>query len=322
MGKSKTTEEEEWAPELDPFRRTLSDALSDLNSGQEQGELSLEEWAKVPGTDCLGPVGVGNFEVRCPSVFSRGKEVRRFITNQELAVICDFLVRFHKCWDGVLAVDLPFLRTTPAKVLMVIRSMLLSQVTQAREVSGLKILPGVVHPPYLIRALEEVSVRAAKADDAMVAVTKWDENLRRQFFPCLAGVSLWKWSLTCASMQHLEIRFWRRNTAREARDCLVSKLRRDIGLTMPAFMHETETIGDCCDLVINLKAGTGRNHPDLMRELESLEDCLWRVGQTGFWDWTAGSAPFFWRWTSECQERAREGVPIFVLGELPRKTRK
>ena len=91
---------------------------------------------------------------------------------------------------------------------------------------------------------------------------------------------------------------------------------------MPAFMHETETIGDCCDLVINLKAGTGRNHPDLMRELESLEDCLWRVGQTGFWDWTAGSAPFFWRLMSECQERAREGVPIFVLGELPRKTRK
>ena len=43
VGKSKTTEEEEWVLELDPVRRTLLDALMDLNSGQEQEDLSLEE---------------------------------------------------------------------------------------------------------------------------------------------------------------------------------------------------------------------------------------------------------------------------------------
>ena len=63
VGKSKTTEEEECVLELDPVRHTLLDALLDLNSGQEQEDLSLEEWARVPGTDCLGPAGVGNFEV-------------------------------------------------------------------------------------------------------------------------------------------------------------------------------------------------------------------------------------------------------------------
>ena len=214
----------------------------------------------------------------------------------------DLPVRFHKCWDEFLAADLPFLRSIPAKVLMVFRALLLNQVMRAREVLGLKSLPGVVHPPDLIQTLEEGLVQAAKADDATVAVAKLDEHVRCQFFPRLASMSLWKWSLTFASMCYVDILFWRRNVAREARDCLVSKLRRGIGLTMPDFMHEMEAIGDFFDLVTNLKAGTGQNHPNLIHELESLEDCLWRVGQTGFWDWTAGSAPFFWRWTPEFQE--------------------
>jgi hypothetical protein len=46
-------------------------------------------------------------------------------------------------------------------------------------------------------------------------------------------------------------------------------------------------------------------------------DCLWRGGLADWWEWKAGSRPFFWRWPAEHRLAARDGYPPFIQSPLP-----
>jgi hypothetical protein len=39
---------------------------------------------------------------------------------------------------------------------------------------------------------------------------------------------------------------------------------------------------------------------------------------SGWWEWTAGSTPFFWNWPSRYQEEVRDGQRHFLTGEFGR----
>jgi hypothetical protein len=52
-------------------------------------------------------------------------------------------------------------------------------------------------------------------------------------------------------------------------------------------------------------------------EVVAGRDCLWRVAQATFWDWSAGSRLFFWHWPEHSRVWARDGHPIYIHGTLP-----
>jgi hypothetical protein len=44
------------------------------------------------------------------------------------------------------------------------------------------------------------------------------------------------------------------------------------------------------------------------KALAAIREGLYRVSQSTWWEWEAGSTPFFWRWSEEFQERIRDGI--------------
>ena len=57
----------------------------------------------------------------------------------------------------------------------------------------------------------------------------------------------------------------------------------------------------------------------LQRDLAVGRDVLMRTSNTTWWDWTLGLTLLFWRWPSQFQRWARDGVPLFINRKcLPR----
>jgi hypothetical protein len=46
-------------------------------------------------------------------------------------------------------------------------------------------------------------------------------------------------------------------------------------------------------------------------------DAIWRTGKSSWWDWDAGSAPFYWRWPGQYRDTIRDGLEIWFSGEKP-----
>jgi hypothetical protein len=46
-------------------------------------------------------------------------------------------------------------------------------------------------------------------------------------------------------------------------------------------------------------------------------DCLSRVGDATFWDWSSGSRLFFWRWPQPLRVWAWDGLPVYAHPDLP-----
>jgi hypothetical protein len=47
----------------------------------------------------------------------------------------------------------------------------------------------------------------------------------------------------------------------------------------------------------------------------AIREGLYRVMESSWWEWQAGSTPFFWRWPEEFQERIRDGIPPWISGQ-------
>jgi hypothetical protein len=58
------------------------------------------------------------------------------------------------------------------------------------------------------------------------------------------------------------------------------------------------------------------------RDDQSLgSDCLRRCSGADWWEWRAGSTPFFWQWPPYAREYARTGHPVWVKAPLPQDRR-
>jgi hypothetical protein len=49
---------------------------------------------------------------------------------------------------------------------------------------------------------------------------------------------------------------------------------------------------------------------------EAACDCLWRASQASWWGWDGGSRPFFWCWPEDYQEKARNGIKVWLTAHL------
>lgn len=62
----------------------------------------------------------------------------------------------------------------------------------------------------------------------------------------------------------------------------------------------------------------GRNADlDLIKDTEAGAECLWRAMSADWWEWTAGSRLFFWRWPEKHQIPARDGYRPYFVHESP-----
>ena len=52
-------------------------------------------------------------------------------------------------------------------------------------------------------------------------------------------------------------------------------------------------------------------------DLEAARDCIRRAARSTWWDWPAGSRPFFWRWPKEYWESSRDGRKNYIRDKLP-----
>ena len=61
-----------------------------------------------------------------------------------------------------------------------------------------------------------------------------------------------------------------------------------------------------------------RGRDDWRREAPVARECLSKAAEATWWEWSSGSALFFWRWEEGQWRRwARDGQPHFLVGELP-----
>ena len=56
---------------------------------------------------------------------------------------------------------------------------------------------------------------------------------------------------------------------------------------------------------------------ELKKDLVVGQEALTRASLSTFMDWSGGSTLYFWRWPSDYQKQARDGLDVYVSGKLP-----
>ena len=131
---------------------------------------------------------------------------------------------------------------------------------------------------------------AARADDAKPEHHLWDDRL-----VALAGDTTDKktFGKSVTVLRRWLLGRWMRNLFRSFRRDMVSRHGKRWMTCPPG--RRTE---HCLDLV------AGR-------------ECLSRACESSWWEWSAGSRLFFWRWPTHFRSQARDGVPIRHLSAGP-----
>lgn len=68
-------------------------------------------------------------------------------------------------------------------------------------------------------------------------------------------------------------------------------------------------------------ASRARDETSLDLDLEAIRDIIWRVLKNSWFEYPFGSSLFFFRFPEKYRKLARDGVPVFVEGDLPTETK-
>lgn len=174
-----------------------------------------------------------------------------------------------------------------------------------------RFLPGSWADPNLI------SAKAAKADNAKVATSMWDDRIGL-IFPTWTpnrldalrrGVLQWQ----CRRL-YLEFVAYMRNRhgvtwLAQLRMLRLETCKWSRGSTDPTIHARKRVKGG------SMK--TLKDHP-LLKDGAQGAQALSHFMRASWWNWDAGSTLFHWRWnTLQEQEWARDGMIIWIQGELP-----
>lgn len=169
-----------------------------------------------------------------------------------------------------------------------------------------------------------IADRAVKSDLAEVNFAPWNRRIS------LVMVST---PQSIAAFESFGLRYWRRTLMRS----FLSYLHRRYGGRWADHLVHRRAIGSITggkrrrttsvSVLHPLSAGgglvlVGGNEIDKLDELEKdvTKGCLIlaQVLRSEWWEWSFGSALFFWRWNGDEQRRAaRDGMRIFVQAPLP-----
>jgi hypothetical protein len=157
-----------------------------------------------------------------------------------------------------------------------------------------------------------ITAKAVKHDDAKVEHAMWDQRI----------LLIFPWALSILAFLRMR---------------LMALLRLRLGRELRAHLRLEYGTGWVARLALARKPSCGgRNRPNggglkgsekeewnLKRDAAVGIDVLHKFASADWWNWTAGSTLIFWRWPAGFQrECARDGMPPWVLGSLPRYKRK
>ena len=288
----------------DPNLRVLSDIMSPMEGGPVlynppskhavpigiNGVSSKEELlsprSRLPIARCSELLAA-------PSLFSATGWVLRSLTLKELASAFDLPIDHQEAWAST-GPSKKCLGSTPSKVLMScaeslvdILEPLIKKVSLTTEVeTDFDVLPAAMKELQL--KMESGKAKAAKADDAAIAVQEWDDTLIIQL-PHLAQVPEGRLRLACDAARALMLRWWRSNLRKEA----AAYLDKEHGPSWRNALSERSR--------------------QLRADHAAVADILVRAANATYWDWSGGSTLIFWRWSKEFRLRARDGVPVFIV---------
>jgi len=271
-------------------------------------------------TNVFFPIDKLNAKVICPSIF--GGNVVRNLTPTELMDCLDISADH---WESFLQTDpsefprLPFSKTVPIKVLACLlegvypcEEMLVHDYSLGPDRPGLlpvteekpaKLASGAVQDSVdllsadkVTSVTEEVRQKAAKDGDATVEFEFWNAPFldkllqmgRSQSFVHQLRVA----TVSVSGTPLLEA----------LRTFILQVWRRTVHPSFCRFMRIHHGVG-----------WVKKSHPDV----SAGRECLMRAAGATFWEWTAGSRLFFWRWPEESRVWARDGHPVYVSGALP-----
>lgn len=154
-----------------------------------------------------------------------------------------------------------------------------------------------------------VQAKAAKADDAPVEYSMWDSRISL-LFPSFTPPRLEKLRRIVQGWQY-------RRVYTEFRSYLVSRYGTKWNANLLRIRRNASSSKRPSR---RYKGGGGliKDDEGLLKDANGGTKALNHLFRSSWWEWTHGSALLFWRWCSRRQiEWARDGMPIYVSGELP-----
>jgi len=148
--------------------------------------------------------------------------------------------------------------------------------------------------PAELEVWQQQFAKSVKADDAEIQVHLWDTRVWKRGFNAEAETAFRNRYQPCPliSLRRLLLRRWRRNV-------YLSFIKYLSLVYGTAYLEEITTNRE-----LQADCGAGR-------------ECLWRVMESSWWEWTMGSRLLFWRWPKPHRVAARDGYPPYVQAALP-----
>ena len=150
--------------------------------------------------------------------------------------------------------------------------------------------------------------KAAKADDAPVDEDEWNARAAQGIFPDGFDNSLFSPQRRgFDAVRKLMMRFYNRNL----RHSFVRYLKQRYGkwekLRKKTFSNrKSGRVGEEEQIKLNL-----------LKDLEIGREALTRASLSTFMDWKGGSTIYFWRWPDDYQKQVRDGLAVYISGDLP-----
>jgi len=317
------------APPASPSMLRLGHVLSDTENGRVHpapedpdalfGEVTYIADSKVLHPGGLMPIKALRSKILCYSVFSPTKWVARALTLEELKRCLDTSEiqlgeRDSHRVSSVPFNRLPFILSPPGRLVRAVAGVLTCRSKQKHVPTQLDSQSSEAHSipeeatsmhhdeetdpdDYIERDIDVTFGRekAAKNDDADVAVMDWDERVFKLWHPHglvkerRRGFEERFDKDVLSVLRQFALRRWRLNLLRSFGNYMTA--------TYPA-PWSNAPIDNALKEVWT-------------KDVQAAADCLRRAAGASWWDWDQGSRLFFWRWPVEARVWARDGLPIY-----------
>ena len=273
-----------------------------------------------------------------PSVFSCTGWVRRKLSVKEIGALFDFSELFIARLNENQGTAVEWsIEATPLKIVQIARTIMdytigalskeMKPVTRSTSVK-LLVQPASIATANTANLLEVKNIsflkaygnKAAKDDDAGIPVELWNSYLfikhipDVQYDPTVHGPAL----------EVLRNKFGFRFYIRSVTKSFFNYIKTEYGndwmrryfttrLSLQKGRKRKRT-----PIVSDIKCFNDTTFYEIQSDLEIGLDALMRVMKGSWWEWNDGSTLLFWRWPKEIRKWARDGVPVFVQGKLPR----
>ena len=327
--------------DMEEFRRAvkvrprLGKILRPTEGGRLLSDLEkqkLLESGNFLSDESLVPAGLDEVDVITKTVYDQEKLGCRGIAEAELMDVYDMDVKVQKRIIAGLDYGPVSSRTyvsqPPGKVLYRLALSSLAGRKKRKRVepvsaenleemkdADLKILPAQVARTLETKmseavqervAVDDRNMKAAKNDDALAPVAEWNKKAASRV---AGGYQPEKHDKALDIIRGLMLRWWKRRLKRS----FESYLKQTYG-NWPLLLEtnrkrsraEHEGQPECWG-----------SRTELRKDLVVGKDAIDRAWKSSWWEWDAGSTVFFWRWTHEYKRLVRDGLRVFVKGELP-----